>query len=84
MGLKGTIAVEGTLRPIADILRRQGYQVIDIEDDLSGANVIVVSGSDDNLMGRQDMVAEVPVINADGQTPEDVLRSVKEKLSIEE
>ncbi|MHB8756615.1 MAG: YkuS family protein [Bacillota bacterium] len=82
--MKGTIAVEGTLSPVADILRRQGYQVIDTEGDISGANVIVVSGLDDNLTGRQDMVAEVPVINADGQTPKDVLRSVKEKLSIEQ
>lgn len=84
MGLRGKIAVEGTLSPVADILRRQGYQVIGLEADLSGANVIVISGTDDNLLGRQDMVAEVPVINADGQTPEEVLRSVKEKLSIEE
>ncbi|MHB0884802.1 MAG: YkuS family protein [Bacillota bacterium] len=82
--MKGTIAVEGTLSPVADILRRQGYQVIDTEGDISGANVIVVSGLDDNLTGRQDMVAEVPVINADVQTPKDVLRSVKEKLSIEQ
>lgn len=83
MALRGTIAVEGTLSPVADALRREGYKVVGTEGDLSQVNAIVVSGSDDNLLGRQDILAEVPVLNAEGRTPEDILRSVREKLALE-
>lgn len=68
-----TIAVEGNLSPVKDFLTAQGCQVIDMEESYRRrADAVVISGSDQNLMGMQDMTLDTPVINASGKTPQQV------------
>ena len=75
------VAVEDSLRPIKDRLRAGGYDVLSMAGGVPGrVRAIVVNGLDDNLLGRQDVVARVPVINAAGRTPDDVVDEVGRRI----
>jgi len=78
-----TVAIEPGLTPVKQYLVEKGCQVVDMEDNLSstnGASVMVVTGIDKNLMGMQSVMQNIPVISADGITPEDVYSRVKSHL----
>lgn len=72
------IAVEPGLTPIQEYLSEKGYQVDALDTSRlrqGGADpyaAIVISGQDQNMMGMQDLIADCPVINAHGLTPEQV------------
>jgi hypothetical protein len=72
------IAVEPGLTPVQEYLSGKGYQVDTLDTarlSQGGANpyaAIVISGQDQNLTGMQDRIADCPVINAHGLTPEQV------------
>lgn len=73
----GLVAIEKNLSQIVDVLEAQGYEVVNIDDaDLDSVDAIVVSGTDVNLMGMQDRMAEVPVISAAGKTSEEILQEL--------
>jgi len=44
------------------------------------AHVIVVSGVDHNMLQQEDIRTTVPVINASGYTPEEVVEAVHQHL----
>ena len=78
-----TVAVEEGLTPVRDYLESQGCQVVNLangEDRQSGASVMVVTGMDKNLMGMQSIQQNIPVISAEGLSPEDVYNRVKSHL----
>jgi hypothetical protein len=78
--LQGIIAVEKTLSNICIALETEGYEVVTLEgESVDDVDAIVVSGLDSNFLSRQDTVNEVPVINAAGKTPQEVLAEL-EKL----
>lgn len=78
---KGIVAIEKGLSPVKDLLERSGYRVVGIEDaELQSVDAIVVRGSDDNLMGRQDLMSGAPVIEATGLTPEEVQAEVDRRV----
>jgi len=75
------IAVEEALTPVAEALQNRGYSVVGFrEGDLGRAEALVVSGQDDNIMGIQNIRSRAPVINAEGRTPDDVVREIEERL----
>ena len=77
------IAVEDSLRPVKDGLRSRGFDVVSLAGGVPDrVQAIVVNGLDDNLLGRQDIVARVPVINANGMTPEEVATEVSRRVHI--
>jgi hypothetical protein len=81
--LMKTVAVEEGLTPVRDYLESQGCQVVNLannEDRSSGASVMVVTGMDKNLMGMQSVQQNIPVISAEGLSPEDVYSRVKSHL----
>ncbi|EAX46994.1 protein of unknown function UPF0180 [Thermosinus carboxydivorans Nor1] len=74
----GVIAVEKSLSNLVDILESEGYEVVDLDEaSLHGVDAIIVSGADINLMNIQDTVTEVPVINAAGKTPEEIVAELE-------
>lgn len=77
------IAIEASLTPMQEYLKRQGYQVdiLDssgINQDQNDYTAIVISGSDQNLMGIQNVAQNCPVINASGLTPQQVERRLEQ------
>ncbi|QGT99381.1 hypothetical protein SYNTR_0788 [Candidatus Syntrophocurvum alkaliphilum] len=71
------VAVEGNLSHVKDYLNTNGYQVIPVEDAFEKQILaVVISGADENLMGMQELAVKVPVINALGKTPEQILTDI--------
>ncbi|GAX89127.1 YkuS family protein [Effusibacillus lacus] len=78
------IAVEANLSPVREYLSNKGFQV----DTLDASNMnqarnnnyaaVVISGTDQNLMGIHNVAQDCPVINAHGLTPEQVYNRIQE------
>jgi hypothetical protein len=77
--MEKTIAVEEGLKPVKELLQHRGYNVVDIRSGRS-ADAAVINGMDGNIMGIQQMVMDLPVVNARGRTPEEVLYELESKL----
>jgi precorrin-3B methylase len=78
-----TVAVEQGLENVKQYLEQQGCQVVDVPDanaNAQGATVMVVSGGDKNFMGMQDIVVDVPMVSAEGLSPEQVYERVRSYL----
>jgi len=77
-GLRKVIAVEEGLTPITLLLKREGYDVVDMEGERwRKADAIVVSGMDSDFMNVQEVETLATVIQAAGKTPEEVLEDIK-------
>ncbi len=74
------VAVEQSLSHIADMLRSNGYEVVDLGNWQNQVDAVVVTGQDINLMNVSDRVTGAPVINAAGMTAQEVFREVNERL----
>ncbi len=80
------IAVERTLTPVKNYLSERGYQVdsIDVEceygDKLRQYDALVVTGMSKDILGIQDIVSDIPVIDAKGLTAEEVYDQLSSKL----
>ena len=80
--MKGKIAVEQNLTPVANYLTSQGYSVVSLSasDMLNGDkkdyDALVISGASENFLGMEDRLTESNVINASGLSPEDVARRI--------
>lgn len=84
MGKK--IAVSEGLTPVKKLLNREGYDIINLENDadISGARMkdyaaVIISGMDDNLMGMEDVSTKALVISAEGKDPEEILQELRER-----
>jgi len=75
------VAVEAHLQNVMSRLKERGYEVILLEDRVPDrVDAVVVSGGDDNLMGRQGAETKAPVIRAAGLTPDDIVRALDQRL----
>lgn len=76
--MQGLIAVEKNLSSLSEMLETKGYEVVPLDNaDMDTVDAIVLSGADINLMNMQDVATSVPVINAAGKTPEDILEELE-------
>lgn len=76
------VAVEANLSNIRNYLSQQGYDCVQLNEQSSGAqgcDAIVISGADQNIMGIQDVTSKVPVINANGMTPQQVAERLQQE-----
>ncbi|OYD07782.1 YkuS family protein [Paludifilum halophilum] len=81
---KQRIAVEEGLQPVRHYLEGQGYEVVDLAaDQLQNCGCCVISGGDKDVMGMADIAADISVINADGMSPEEVHRAVRQRVNIQ-
>jgi len=79
-----TIAVESGLTPVRNELRRRGYRVVELTPQgLPTADVVVITGGDDNFMGTQHIDTRAPVIIAEGRTTEEIVRAIEDKLNLQ-
>lgn len=76
------IAVEEGLSPVRSYLKGNGYDVVDLNESTQtdDCDCCVISGTDVNVMGMQDITTNVPVIDARGMTPEEVYQQVHQRV----
>lgn len=72
------IAVEDGLSPIKEYLQQKGYKVVGM-NALEQADAAVISGGDKDFMDMENVVIDAPVINAQGMTPDAVLKQLESK-----
>lgn len=83
MGAGQRIACAPDLGPVREELRRRGYQVEDLPQGRGISDVspdlcaVVITGLDDDFMGTVSMNPDVPVLRAEGKTPDEVAREVE-------
>lgn len=79
------IAVEDSLASVKARLRAGGFEVVSLAGGISeGIDAIVVNGLDDNLLGRQDVVFRVPIVNARGLSAEETVGELGRRLAARE
>lgn len=76
------IAVDDKIAGVRQALEDSGYQVQELSQGWDRATVIVVSGMDNNFLGRQDIVTRAPVINAGGREIDEVIADVNRVLQV--
>lgn len=76
-----TIAIEQSLREVEQFLRNNGMTVVGIGTNAaSDADAFVISGMDRNVMGMAEAATGSPVIDAEGKTPQDILRQIQQSI----
>ncbi|QKI82573.1 Uncharacterised protein family (UPF0180) [Kroppenstedtia eburnea] len=72
------VAVEEGLQNVSEYLQNQGCDVVSLgQHQNRDCNCFVISGMDKDLMGMQDTVGQIQVINAQGMTPDEVYQAVQ-------
>ena len=77
------IAVEEGLTDIQEALKSKGHDVVPLrqEADAKQCDCCVISGTDENVMGMQDVATESPVIDCRGMDANQVCEEVEHRLS---
>ena len=80
--MKRKVAVENSLTNVSDYLRSQGYDVTNLQSNanLDGYDAIVVSGQDKDFMGMEDTLTKSAVVDARGNTPEEVYNQLQQNM----
>jgi len=74
--LQRKVAIAEGMDDLHDYFSRRGFTVVGPEQ-ANQSVALVVSGSTDNFMGMHDRSVDVPVINAEGKTPDEILQQVE-------
>lgn len=77
------IAVDDKLTNVREALQAEGYRVLDLHQGIENCAAIVVSGMDDNLLGQQDIVTRVPVIDATGRDVDDIVEAIARSIELQ-
>lgn len=81
--MKGIIAVSEGLGDIREMLEEEGYQVVDLEEGLGDVDMVITSGIDRNMSGVDLISTDVPVLDATGRRPDEVLENVRRSLELQ-
>ena len=80
------IAVQMGLKPIKDYLSEEGYIVKEFDNRKKNAgnflnkyDVVVVTGGNQNVMGVDETISSVPIIDANGMTGEEVKIQIEKR-----
>lgn len=73
------VAIQKDLTPIKDYLQEKGYDVREFDGNAENAlnefgevDAIVITGSDNNILGMEDTSCRTSIINARGKKPEEI------------
>ncbi|OCL27358.1 hypothetical protein U472_07820 [Orenia metallireducens] len=79
--MKGKIAVEGSLSNIKEALKKDGFEVADLNNNtMQNVDAIVVTGADNNMMNMSNIQSKAQIINAKGLSAEEVKSELKDRL----
>jgi len=72
-----TIAIQDQLSPFVAAVKAAGFQVVSLSEARRPDVVaVVVSGMEENMLGDERIAVDRPVIDAKGQTPEQVVAQI--------
>jgi len=75
--LRRTILVEPSLSNVKSILEAEGFRTLELSPGtMVRGDAIVITGLDSNIMNIQDIETDVPVINASGKTPAEIVEEI--------
>jgi hypothetical protein len=80
--MKGTIAVSQELGNVRQALEKEGYRVVDLEEEGDGAEIMIISGLNKDMAGIETIARDVPIIDASGRQAEEILHDVEKRLTI--
>jgi hypothetical protein len=80
--MKGTVAITSGLSDVSQMLKEEGYEVVTVKNDLDKADVVVVSGMDDDFLGMQDILTPVSVVTASGKSAVEIVDEVRRCIDI--
>lgn len=82
-----SIGIQKGLNTVKDYLQNSGYQTYEVDTTnknnpttLKSFDALIVTGMDDNEMGYDNTSTKMPVVNANGMTPEDVKKFLDTNL----
>lgn len=75
------IAVDAVLSNVREYLEQNGFEIVDPEENLNNASVVITSGMDKNYLGDENTSTKIPVIDASGLTEDQVLAEVERRLN---
>lgn len=82
------VAVSEALSPVKQLLHREGFDVINLENEaalsekgIGDYDAVIVSGLDPNMMGMQDISGKAVVISAAGRNPEEIVAELRHRLA---
>ena len=81
--MRPLVVVDDKVAYIKKALADSGYHVQDLSQGWDNASAIVVSGMDENFLGRHDIVARAPVIEATGRDLEQILADVNRIVGLQ-
>jgi hypothetical protein len=80
------VGVSTDLSPVSAVLRGRGYDVVDLPtgavEHAHGLDAIVVSGESQGMLGMWRTEPPVPVVDADGKTPDEVAAAIEAVLGV--
>jgi len=79
---KYRIAIEEGLSNIEEILRKEGYDVRELDDGGAQADAVIITGMNDDLAGYANVLTDGIVIDASGRQPEEILYELEKHLRI--
>ena len=69
------VAVEEGLEDVRQAIEDAGWEAVGLEDaELDEVDAVVCTGMDDDFLGDESTLTEVPVISADGLSADEVVR----------
>lgn len=81
--MRPLVVVDDKVAYIKKALADSGYHVQDLSQGWDNASAIVVSGMDENFLGRHDIVARAPVIEATGRDLAQILADVNRIVGLQ-
>ncbi|ACA60710.1 YkuS family protein [Candidatus Desulforudis audaxviator] len=70
------VAISEGLTGLDDFFHKRGYTVVP-PDEADNSVALVISGATHDFTGVQERALKVPVVNAEGKTPEEIFSQVE-------
>lgn len=74
--MRKRVAIAEGLTGLDDFFHRRGYTVV-APDEADKSVALVISGATRDFTGVQERALKVPVVNAEGKTPEEIFNQVE-------
>lgn len=81
---KYRVAVEDGLTNIEEMLKDEGYEVVDLEEAGPYADAIVITGLDEDIAGYAETISKGIVVDASGRQPEEILYDLEKHFRLQE